>query len=200
MLNSWLCSTYQVCSAERQTFFEGVLGGWRAERGDLGWGVSSMSDAWRSQFKYYKYNAGQSLLPYNMLARFPRSYLYNMLARSPRTLSGESTYWLGCSWTNTACPRCFKYYKYTFWRSLLPHNMLACSRILISRPRGKCGSDPSRKSMCAINLHPTSSALVPIAPYKGLQGCLRPAACLTLSRAKNDHRTIICAVVLFERE
>ena len=44
---------------------------------------------------------------------------------------GESRYWLGCSWTNTACPRCFKYYKYNFWRSLLPHNMLACSPILM---------------------------------------------------------------------
>ena len=44
---------------------------------------------------------------------------------------GESKYWLGCSWTNTACPRSFKYYKYNFWRSLLPHNMLACFRIFI---------------------------------------------------------------------
>ena len=52
--------------------------------------------------------------------------------------------------------------------------------------------------MCAINMHPTSSALVLIAPYKGLQGCLRPAACLTLSRAKIDHLTIIRAVVSLE--
>ena len=44
---------------------------------------------------------------------------------------GESRYWLGCSWTNTACPRCFEYYKYNFWRSLLPHNIFACSPMLI---------------------------------------------------------------------
>ena len=44
---------------------------------------------------------------------------------------GESRYWLGCSWTNTACLRCFKYYKYNFWRSLLLYNMLARSPILI---------------------------------------------------------------------
>ena len=51
-----------------------------------------------------------------------------------------------------------------------------------------------------MNLHPTSSALVLIAPYKGLQGRLRPAACLTQSRAKIDHRTIIGAVVPFKQE
>jgi len=113
---------------------------------------------------------------------------------------GESRYWLGCSWTNTTCPRCFKYYKYNFWRLLLPHNMLAYSPILISRPPEKCGSYPSRKGMCTINVHPTSSALVLIAPYKGLQGCLRPAACLTLSRAKIDHLTINSVVVPLEQE
>jgi len=46
----------------------------------------------------------------------------------------------------------------------------------------------------------TSSALVLIAPYKGLQGCLRPAACLTLSHAKIEHLTIFSVVVPLEQE
>ena len=54
--------------------------------------------------------------------------------------------------------------------------------------------------MCAINVHPTSSALVPIAPYKGLQGCLRPGECLTPSHAKIHHPTIVVAVVPHQQE
>ena len=48
--------------------------------------------------------------------------------------------------------------------------------------------------MCAINAHPVSTALVLIAPYKGLQGCLRPAACLTPLRVKIYHLTIVDVV------
>ena len=47
--------------------------------------------------------------------------------------------------------------------------------------------DPSREIMCEINAHPVSTALVQIAPYQGAQGCLRPGACLTLSRVKIHH-------------
>jgi len=54
--------------------------------------------------------------------------------------------------------------------------------------------------MCGINTHPASTALVLIAPYKGLQGCLRPGACLTPSRAKIHYPTIVGAVVPHQQE
>jgi len=41
--------------------------------------------------------------------------------------------------------------------------------------------------MCELNAHPVSTALVQIAPYQGVQGCLRPGACFTLSRVKIHH-------------
>jgi len=54
--------------------------------------------------------------------------------------------------------------------------------------------------MCAINAHPVSTALVRIAPYQDLQGCLRPGACLTPSRTKIHHPMIVGAVVPHQQE
>jgi len=42
---------------------------------------------------------------------------------------------------------------------------LSRSPILMWRPPEKCGSDPSKKGMCTINVYSTSSALVLTAPY-----------------------------------
>ena len=92
---------------------------------------------------------------------------------------GESRYWLVVL-VDQYCMRCFEYYKYNFWRSLLPHNMLARSPILTCRPPEKCASDSSREGMCAINAHPVSTALVRIAPYRFLIFAETPEGMQTL--------------------